>query len=481
MEISNVKALLYNTTIQNNNSEVVNNITIGEKVSMINDASAIDEVILSSSSTPHSNITITEPVTFESTTETPMNNIQNIKEMLYKINHPADGFVTDADTLSGEIGDAWDILQHINRSSDATVNANTGVSRVQLLQLTQRDDWEENNSKLFGNINLAFDKLDVNGDNTLSYSELRNFTGYQLGSTKTDFQNKVDNYAAQIQQEYLACRTMTDKLNFAIDKAVDYMEAMGMDDQIVALNRLQAENKIGFKNQNTNKSYTFKDYLSDTTRTKYWTLGSYSFYPYVLDEKDPSDPYDDIPLMLYASDDNAGLFLDTTYYNPDSYTNSGYQAPQWYQLVSTLIHELTHATAYLYSGYPSENKYLRVVNPNDGLTYRMPAFTNDTLDKLRDAGCITDVEYNSYKSQIATGSMDYNKFLELVEKTELMWGEYVAYQTDEDYEDSIAKGMYSGANEASKIHEHIIAAGYDDEPIPTGDWWKTYGKIGYNA
>ena len=466
MEISNIKTILYNTTV-NNNQELINNITVGDKVSLINETSAVDEVILSVNSVPHSNVTTTtEPVTYTVTTETPMNNIQNIKEMLYKINHPAEGFVSGGSTESGEIGDAWDILQHIHRASDSTVNANVGVSRGQLLQLTHRDDWEEGNSSLFGNINLAFDKLDVNGDNSLSFSELKNFTGYELGSTKTNFQNKVDTYAAQIQQEYLACGSMNSKLNFAIDKAVDYMEAMGMTDHLAALRRLQNEGKIGVKD--CNDGADFNDYLTGGAT---WTLGAYSFYPYV-NENDPSTSADDGVLMLYATDDNAGLFLDQTYYAQSNI--------QWYELVSTVIHELTHATAYLYSGYPSENKVISLTNPYDGQRYGYPGFTSDTLDRLRDSGCITDVEYNSYKTKLANSTLSYDEYFDLVEKTEVMWGEFLAYQTNEDYLDSVAHGDYRGSAEANGITSHINSY-YTDEPVPTGDWWKTYGKIGYNA
>jgi len=102
------------------------------------------------------------------------------------------------------------------------------------------------------------------------------------------------------------------------------------------------------------------------------------------------------------------------------------------------------------------------------------------LDRLRDSGCITDVEYNSYKTKLANSTLSYDEYFDLVEKTEVMWGEFLAYQTNEDYLDSVAHGDYRGSAEANGITSHINSY-YTDEPVPTGDWWKTYGKIGYNA
>lgn len=459
MEINNVKTLLYSTTLNNGVTQSDNAVTkIINDVSLLGSNSATDEVILSGNTvTPHSNVTTVEPTVYEVTTETPMTNIQNIKEVLYKINHPAEGFVSGGKTQSNEIGDAWDILQHINRASDSTVNVNTGVSKAQLLKLTHRDDWEASNNNLFGNINLVFDKLDTNGDDILSYSELKNFTGYELGSTNRNFQGKVDNYATQIQNEYMALGSLNAKLDFAIEKAVEYLEAMGMTEQLEALERLQNENKIGFKDCNPGKT------LAPGVG---WTLGAYAHLSsggmYITDDRTNKFDLTGDGVADWYTD--GGLFLDKTWYSQSSI--------QWYELTSTLIHELTHATAYLYSDYP---------NAESASLISYVGLSDDAISMLRDAGCITASEYNTYSVKHNNGTLTETEYKKLAELTEIMWGEYVAYQTNEDYLDSVAHGDFGvGANEDENIDAHITA-NYTSEPKPTGDWWKTYGKIGYNA
>ncbi len=458
MEINNVNKLYYvNNNLTQESSDVTKVVT---EVSLIDSNTAVDELVLSLNTvTPNSNITSVEPVVYEVTTETPLNT-QSIKEILYKLHHPAEGFVAGGNTQSGEIGDAWDIIQHINRESDSTVNVNTGVSRAQLLKVTQKDAWEESNSNFFGSINHSFDKLDGNGDGVLQFTELQNFAGYQFGSTISIFSTKVNNYAAQIQSEYEACGTLTAKMNFAIDKAKDYLTAMGMTDQLDALERLQNENKIGFKDCNPGETLT--------TGVS-WTLGSYNHLGsggmYITD--DITDKYDyengdGIP-DLYT---DGGLFLDETYYNQSSI--------KWYELTSTLIHELTHATAYLYSDYPYAES--SALSGYVGLS-------DDAIYKLWNAGALSDGEYSNYKAKHESGTLTKSEYLMLAEMTEVMWGEYIAYQNDEDYEDSIARGDYAGMYEHIEIEDHIDAY-YVDEPEPDNDWWITYYKnnqISYNA
>ena len=426
--------------------------------SLISSNDAVDTVCLNTTTTAQTNKTAT-PTSYRLTTnDTPGTNIQNIKEILYKLNHPAEGFVA-GNTTSSELGDAWDILQHINKSSDNTVNMNTGVSRSQLLQITQKDNWEEGHSNFFGNLNSAFDKLDTNSDNSLSYEELKNFTGWELGSTKNIFQSKIDTYVAEIQSEFQS-KSSTGKINFAIEKAKDYMTAMGMTEQLEACERLQNEGKIGFKD--CNNGANIDDFNNGTIDS--WTLGAYNCLSvdgvYITDDRTSEFDFTGDGIGdLYA---DGGLFLDQSYYSQSSI--------QWYELVSTLIHELTHATAYLYSDYP----YAESATLTSSIR-----FSNDTLTMLRDAGCITDAEFNSYTTKRNNGTLTEAEYLTLAEMTSTMWGEYVAYQTNEDYLDSVAKGTYTGSQEATKISQHVEdnynKDGYT-EAKPASNWWVTYGK-----
>jgi len=458
VEINNVNKLYYtNNNLTQESSEVTKIVT---EVSLIDSNTAVDEVVLSSNTvTPNSNITTIEPTVYEVTTETPLNT-QNIKEILYKLHHPAEGFVGAGNTQSGEIGDAWDILQHINRESDSTVNANTGVSRAQLLKLTQKDNWEESNSNFFGNLNRVFNYIDGNGDSVLSYSELQNFSGYEFTtSISTVFGNKVNAWSADIQNDYKSCSTMNAKMNFAINKAKEYLTAMGMTDQLQALERLQNEGKIGFKDCNPGKTLT---------AGVSWVLGSYNHLSiggmYVTDDRTNEFDLTGDGVADWYTD--GGLFLDQTWY--------GRSNIQWYELTSTIIHELTHATAYLYSDYPSSES--SALSSYVGLS-------DDAIGKLRDAGCLTDSEYNTYQTKHNNGTLTEAEYKKLVEMTEIMWGEYMAYQTDEDFEDSIGYGDYDGIDEADEIDAHI-KTNYTGEPEPDDDWWITYyknNKISYNA
>jgi len=462
MQINNAEKLYYATDYVKQESSGLTKVA---ETSLIADDNAIDEVCLSTTTITPTNTPVT-PVAYTVTTNTPGTNIQNIKEILYKLNHPAEGFV-NGNTTSSEIGDAWDILQHINKSSDNTVNMNTGVSRAQLLQITQKDNWEESHSNFFGKLNSAFDKLDFNGDDALSYDELKNFTGWELGSTSTTFQSKVDTYVAQIQSEFQS-KSSTGKINFAIEKARDYMTAMGMSEQLEALQRLQREGKIGFKD--CNNGANINDFNNGTISN--WTLGSYNCLSaggmYVTDNRTSEfDLTGDGVGDLYA---DGGLFLDQSYYSQSSI--------QWYELVSTLIHELTHATAYLYSDYP-------YVESSSLSSY--VGLSDEALTMLRDAGCLTDSEFNSYTTKRNNGTLTEAEYLRLSEMTQVMWGEYMAYQTNEDYLDSVAKGDYRGSQESAKISQHIEdnynVGGYT-EPEPDSNWWVTYGKynqISYNA
>ncbi len=291
-----------------------------------------------------------------------------------------------------DFGNVDELFTYMN-TIDSTIDKTSGLNRDQLWEFTQRDDWENDafNDNFFGRLNLGFNSIDTNGDGTLSYEEICNFIGEEM--TASEYADKVEQYSDSLQSQFITM-TPSEKLNFAIEKAREYLEQVGLTEQISALNRLIAENKLGFADLNPGKTYD--------PSTGGWYLGAYSYY---LDDTGTYWAGDDD--FFYDQDEDGyddyygGIYLDQYYYceKPDA---------MWYDLTATLIHELTHATA---SFHPT---------------------------------------------------------------SEVTWGEYVAYQVEEDYLDSIGKGQWSGANEKSGISNHITTY-YTDEPVPSGKWW-TYGN-----
>ena len=202
--------------------------------------------------------------------------------------------------------------------------------------------------------------------------------------------------------------TAQQKLDFAIEKAREYFEQVGLTEQIASLDRLIRENKIGFMDLNEGKTYV--------EGAGGWVLGAYAS----LADSDGNWAGDDDMFFDVDGDGkddyHGGLWLDEYYYCE--------RGCYWYDLVGTLIHELTHATASFHAS------------------------------------------------------------------DECAWGEYVAYQTEEDYLDSIACGQWSGTEEQNSIHSHIddyynsvsvadlngdgIVSEDEKEPIPGWKWW-TYG------
>ena len=343
-----------------------------------------------------------------------------------------------------------EMFEYMN-SEDSSITKASGLSDSQLWKLSQRDDWEETNNNFFGKLNQSFNLIDTNGDDVLSYDEICAFIGDEMDLS--EYNSAVNQYSNYLQSLF-ATMTPDEKLAFSIERAKEYLEAVGLTQQLAALNRLQTENKLGFADLNPGSTYR--------EGAGGWTLGSYQYW---IDTNDNwytdndyfkdinNDGYDDATGVHYSEcfvyDENStktyeeqyyeflyqidpdnngkdssgnsvnvyfdfydedgdgkddyfgGIFLDKYYYTQRANT-------QWYDLVATLIHELTHATASF--------------NPTD----------------------------------------------------ETKWGEYVAYQTEEDYLDSIAHGQYSGSREGSEITTHINTY-YEDEPVPSFDW-ETYGS-----
>lgn len=326
--------------------------------------------------------------------------ISRIKQVIYDLHHPTTtpgpGTTPDTgETPAGQIGfmhdfdDVDEMFNYIN-TIDPTVTKETGLDGNALWQLTQRDDWERNNNSFFGIMNHGFNLIDTDNDGVLSYEEISDFVGDEM-ATVSDYLNKVQEYSNELQRDFNNM-TAQQKLDFAIEKAREYFEQVGLTEQIASLDRLIRENKIGFMDLNQGKTYV--------EGAGGWVLGAYASLA------DSSGNWAGDDDMFFDQDGDGiddyhgGLWLDEYYYCERS-------GSTWYDLVGTLIHELTHATA---SFHPSD---------------------------------------------------------------ETAWGEYVAYQTEEDYLDSIACGQWSGSAEKSEITSHINTY-YPGEPVPGDRWW-TYG------
>jgi len=327
--------------------------------------------------------------------------ISRIKQVIYDLHHnpkpdkPApDEPDPKPDTPTGQIGfmndfssvdEMFDYVHGINSG----VTKETGISGNALWQLTQRDDWEENNNNFFGILNHGFDLIDTNNDGTLSYDEISTYVGDEM-ATARDYIQKVEQYSNELQRDFESMSAQQ-KLDFAIDKAREYFQQVGLTEQLQSLERLIRENKIGFMDLNPGKTYD--------SSTGGWYAGAY------MSLQDGNGNWAGDPLTHPALPNyHGGIWLDEYYYCKRNGAN-------WYDLVGTLVHELTHATASFHK-------------------------TDETA-----------------------------------------WGEYKAYQVEEDYLDSIACGQWSGSDEQRRITNHIDEYYNDEtytEPVPTGKWW-TYG------
>ncbi len=368
-----------------------------------------------------------------------------------------------------EFDDVESMFDWLNEQ-DPSISQDTGITRAQLIELTQNDSWEDSNYDFFGSINRIFDVLDKNDNDILTVEEIKELIGEEIGTSASALQSKVKTFAEELQTEYESL-SLQGKLEFGIEKAREYLEAAGLTAQLDALDRLLA----GTDTYNSVHvgQIAFAD-LSASAPDGYITMGSYTTSPLLAE-------YNGMNYAIFASDNDTsigdyGLTLNQAYF----------ETSQWYELVDTLVHELTHATAYNYT----------IVDDEGCLIY----VSQDIIDALHTAGALTDDEYSYYTANIRTlmdeanarGEFDstdghytftdekLNRFFYLMYT---MWGEYSAYQADADYVDSIAGDEFDaglittavdGSNEKSTIESHIEAAynldGYV-ESEPDWQWW----------
>ncbi len=225
-----------------------------------------------------------------------------------------DGDNTNKTSYLDEFDDTDSLFEWLH-SQDSSITKDTGITASQLWKLTQKDDWEASHGYFFGLLNKAFTVVDKDNNDILSYQEIKELIGNEIGSF-SNYESKVETWAAEIQSKF-STMTLSQKKEFLIEMTRDYFKAAGLTDQTKALDRLIANNKISYANLNAGSSGAGT------------TLGQYVYYQNTTTgdwvKDDPSD---------------AGMFLDENLAKNPSTT--------WYLMVQVMVHEITHATAYLY-------------------------------------------------------------------------------------------------------------------------------------
>ncbi len=442
----------------------------------------------------------------------------------------------------------------------------TGITKAQLIAITKYDSVEDNIYDFFGTISRAFS--DRKNSDLISWKEIRHLFYAANESELLDniecsakeLQDKVNTYALKVQKEYQSLDNQH-KLEFILDKTEDYLIASGMQDQLDAMYRL-----MNTPNGTTNPAYI------NLVPKQVCNVGQIGFAPlpanengsYTYTENDYGVWDGDDDMIAYYADSidgwlDAGIVLKSDYLNGNLY--------KWYEVVDTMVHELTHATAYKYYENGRVSSYgidkineQRGEDKNSYIISNQSYFPNiEVLKQLYEMSFSDEIDYDYYlqngsvtvnnngnivffgnsevgnpgycvigngsgrtltvsleevfKPVNANDNSDLNKLRELVEAkivdmqisarqwvhyyAPTLWGEYVAYQADSDYMDSIAGDIFDkynttiasigtgypegGANDAdsemARINKHIREnyingrSVEEQEHIPLGRWW----------
>ena len=436
---------------------------------------AIEEIMKGASKTAPYNPLVELSTTYKSFTPA---EISNIKQVIFNLHNKSDDVTPEEpenpDTpqvskksFISEFCDADTLFEYIN-TVNPEITKETGISKAQLVTFTQADDWEDSHYDFFGSLNRVFSQIDKDNDGKLSYSEINEYIGEELGESFIQYKNKVNSYCDEIQAEY---ETLTNqkKLEFALEKTEEYLQARNMQPQLDALNRLKGQTDL----YNTIKvgQIAIAD-LNKNNTSDYITLGAYNYWAYTIENYDNGINVGDFEIFSHDRDNNEfgadlGITLDISLLDEN-----------WYILVNTLVHELTHATAYRYYSSDEEG-----------------GIPKSTVTKLYEQGAIDEDEYNWYINNwnrivSPSSESDRAKLLRLDYLAACVWGEYAAYQEDADYNDSIGQDVYQtrwdgsttavvGPDEKQTIMNHIEASyNYVDddgrevnESIPDYKWW----------
>lgn len=385
---------------------------------------------------------------------------------------------TDPSKVSfiSEFNDTVSMFEYLN-GINSEISYSTGITRAQLTAITQNDDWEDANHDFFGQLNWIFDSLDKDDNSTLSAAEIEAFIGEELGEDYSNYRNKVNTYAAELQTQY-ARMSNQQKLEFVIERTREYLEAAGLERQIAALDRLL---KMEDLTSNTVKvgQIAMAEFEDDDNNPLTTTLGCYSSasFPYSYNEYETGHfGYDTDSIDAAGNVEDLGLTL-----------NIVLLGQKWYQLVNVLVHELTHATAYSYFPDPP------YIDAGGGQGY--PRLTQTELTWLYDNGYL-EKQYYDYCIDNWSNFFDLelpnskgNAYEYVLYLLSCQSGEYAAYQADADYVDSIGGdllGQYvfstavNGTQEKATIENHIETyynTVDEKEALPEYKWWTYDGTI----
>ncbi|MBR1425309.1 hypothetical protein IJ579_07090 [bacterium] len=388
---------------------------------------------------------------------------------VYGIGELIDNYNEIANTSFENIDNSAKMKYLTDNFNDAFLNIGLTQTQVNSLGSNYANQLQ---SSLYSYVDKDIDKLDY----FISVTE--EFIAEQAEAQNAKLDTILEAYKAYLQPEFADISNQA-KLDFAIVKTREYLEAMGMQQQIDALDRLLA------MDDDFNKVHVGNIALADLNEgvDVYYegiTLGAYQYYAYSYDitRQNSEGKYNkyNYDIKSWASDYDdedydLGITLDVRLVEG----SEGYDLGNWYDIVNTLVHELTHATAYQYYD-----------------AYEDGEITAKGIEYLEKLGAIEVGKYNIEDVQRWYDEIEYDmswnrtyvppQLLELEYYAYTAWGEYTAYQADADYIDSIAGDVYSpgvttaaaGKDEKDTIDSHIRSQ-YNDanyfEAIPDWKWW----------
>lgn len=424
-----------------------------------------------------------------------------IKQMIYNSHHSFIANFRDADTF----------FEYVNSKKDSSITKETGISRAQLIALTQNDKWEDNHKDFFGSLNRSFYSLDNDNNGTLSYDEVKSFLdNYLKKDGYSNFKTQVQNYSDEIQEKFdNASGNPKEKIQLIVDYTRDYLEAAGLTNHINALDRLLGEeDKFTDANHHIG-NISFRDLNEDKDETStYITTGGYTSMAFGFEytnqntNQKPTGNSNSFTqsVSIFSSEidtdeNDLGLSFDISLLEAGQH---------WEYLVSVLVHELTHATMAQYTTLvDADNGIMTITESNLSALQRMGVFSSEEYETVKAHLKDINAEYGRYmlngdewlggKTMTSDGSSinncykmsedDANFLTDLLYKIDAARGEYMAYQADADYLDSVGGDIFSknvsktavdGDKEQDEIIKWINDSGYNDDgnqPLPDWKWW----------
>lgn len=353
-----------------------------------------------------------------------------IKELIYNSHHSFIANFRDADTF----------FDYVNAKKDSTITKETGISRAQLVSITQNDIWEDNHQDFFGLLNRSFYSLDKSGDGYLSYDELKDFLNKSLKKDGyNDYKNQVQAYADEVQNDFSKL-TGKAKINKLIELTKDYLTALGTKgkNQLDALERITTVSEDKFTS--SDKHVGQLSFKPDSAFND-GEGGVYIWNEYIYDS------YNGYHVGMFGSDEDGSSDLGIVMKESDL---NNYR---WEHLVDVLVHELTHATYYQYTA--SSDGTLEISEATLTRLYNAGVFKSDEeynlakqnfsdlqgkFMKSAKGEWYENVKFNqdgSFTGNKLTDQSKINKLLQYEYLCTAAHDEYMAYQADGDYMDSI--------------------------------------------